>query len=285
MSGQYPGQFGPPSGGAFPGGAPLDGPADAGGYGAPHPVGPQFGQPSFEQPRFGPAEYAQPEFGPPRYGPPYPAQPHPAAGPYPVPPTQPLAALRPGAAAGPFGLLGRILWSLVPLLTVGLLGMIPSLLLAIRRRRAYDIAGAVLFAGLFLTYLVCAGVAGGTKNAPTADTVGMVAMVLMWFGAPLHFLAMDLRAVWDAGRPKAPAPAPAAAYYPPPGAAAGPVAGYPPAAAGPSYGAAPGYAPAAGPATPAPGAGPGPAPAPATGDELRELGELLRRQAREGGRP
>lgn len=246
MSGQYPGQFGPPPGGAFPGG-PHGGPPHAGATGA---------------------------------------------APYPVPPP-PGPARRPG----PYGPLGRVLCALTPLVTVGLLGMIPSLLLAIRRRRAYDILGAVVFAGLFLTYLVCAGVAGGTREAPTADTVGMVAMVLMWFGAPLHFLAMDLRVVWEAGRPKAPAPAahysqPAAPYaQPAPGApyAPTPAPGYaaPFGVPAPTGSAAPNTPP------PAPGYGyPAPAPyaaaaptAPATGEELRELGELLRRQAREGGRP
>ncbi|MGV9269972.1 hypothetical protein ACWDRR_35580 [Kitasatospora sp. NPDC003701] len=245
MSGQYPGQFGPPPGGAFPGGLP-------------HGGGP------------GPVPYAVPS---------------------PPGPTR---------SPGPYGVLGRVLCALTPLVTVGLLGMIPSLLLAIRRRRAYDILGALVFAGLFLTYLVCAGVAGGTGDAPTADTVGMVAMVVMWFGAPLHFLAMDLRAVWEAGKPKAPAPA---AQYPPPAAPyAQPAAPYAQPAPGAGYAPtpAPGYAApfgaptppgAAAPSTPPPAPGygyqsPYTAPsAPATGEELRELGELLRRQAREGGRP
>ncbi|MFI8084073.1 hypothetical protein ACIF6L_25125 [Kitasatospora sp. NPDC086009] len=203
MSGQYPGQFGPPPGGAFPGGLPHGG--------APGTV------------------------------------------PYPAPPP-PGPARRPGEAAGPYGVLGRVLCVLTPLVTVGLLGMIPSLLLAVRRRRAYDILGAAVFAALFLTYLVCAGVAGGTGDAPTADTVGMVAMVLMWLGAPLHFLAMDLRAVWEAGRPKAPA---GAAYYP------SPAAPYGPPVSGPAYPQAPvsGYGPPFGTPTPPPAPGYGyPAP-------------------------
>ncbi|MFD0279731.1 hypothetical protein ACFVHB_38370 [Kitasatospora sp. NPDC127111] len=263
MSGQYPGQFGPPSGGAYPGGAPLGGIPD----GAPYGAQPYAGQP----------QYAQPQ--PPQ---PYPAQSY-GAQPYPLAPTHPIPALRPGMAAGPFGVLGRILWALVPVVTIGLLGVIPSLLLAIRRRRIYDVIGAVVFTGLFAAYLICAGVAGSIKDAPTADTIGMVSMMLLWFGAPLHFLAMDLRVVWDAGRPKAPAPA---AYYAPPAAPAypaAPAAGYAPTVPGAPYGSAPGPVPAPAPgyAPPAPGA----APAHTTGDELRELGELLRRQAREGGRP
>ncbi|MEU6232583.1 hypothetical protein [Kitasatospora sp. NPDC047058] len=271
MSGHYPGQFGPPSGGAYPGGAPLGGIPDGSPYGA---------RPYAGQAPYAPQQPVQP----------YPAQPY-GTQPYPVPPTQPVPALRPGMAAGPFGVLGRILWALVPLVTIGLLGVIPSLLLAIRRRRVYDVIGAVVFTGLFASYLICAGVAGSIKDAPTADTIGMVSMMLMWFGAPLHFLAMDLRVVWDAGRPKTPAPA---AYYAPPVAPAAtypgtPAAGYAPTVPGAPYGSAPVPGPVQGPApVPAPGyAPPGPAAAPAhaTGDELRELGELLRRQAREGGRP
>ncbi|WP_405361153.1 hypothetical protein OG535_23540 [Kitasatospora sp. NBC_00085] len=281
MSGQYPGQYGPPPGGAFPGGAPHNGIPRGASYGAPPHPARQY--PARQYPA---QQYPAQE---------YPTQPY-SAQPYPVPPTQAVPALRPGMAAGPFGVPGRVLWSLVPLVTIGLLGVIPSLLLAIRRRRAYDIIGAVAFVGVFLTYLVCAGVAGGTK-APTADTIGMVAMVLMWLGAPLHFLVMDLQVIWNAGRPKPPAPA---AYYAPPATSAAPpsaASGMPPSAAAgmPAAPYAPyGQAPAPGYATPAsapaPGSGPLPGPpppgaAPATGDELRELGELLRRQAREGGRP
>ncbi|MGW2546589.1 helix-turn-helix transcriptional regulator [Kitasatospora sp. NPDC001574] len=102
MSGQYPGQFGPPPGGAFPGGGP------AGGI--------------------------------------------PGAVPYPGPPTVMGPVASGPRPAGPYGVLGRVLVVLAPLLSIGLLGMVPSLLLAVRRRRAYDIVGAVAFAGLFLAY-------------------------------------------------------------------------------------------------------------------------------------
>ncbi|WP_327680169.1 hypothetical protein [Kitasatospora sp. NBC_00458] len=257
MSGQYPGQFGPPPGGAYPGGAP------AGGI--------------------------------------------PGAAPYPAPPTWSGPVPAQARPVGPYGVLGRVLVVLAPLLTIGLLGMVPSLLLAVRRRRAYDILGAVVFAGLFLTYFVSIGIAGdGPKgSSPTADTVGMVMMVLMWFVPPVHFLLMDRAAVWAAGRPQPPAPvgphglaaataphpaqpgygypAPAAQPY---GTPAQPAYGYPAPGAQP-YGtpAQPFAAPAPYPPAPAP-AGPAAAGAgasgPATSDELRELGELLRRQAREG---
>ncbi|MFG3050266.1 hypothetical protein ACGFZP_04820 [Kitasatospora sp. NPDC048239] len=191
-------------------------------------------------------------------------------------------------AAGPYGVLGKVLCAVTPVVTVGLLGMIPSLLLAIRRRRWFDILGAVVFAGLFLTYLVGAGVAGNDKSAVTADTAGMTAMLLMWFGAPLHYLLMDSRTLWNAARPQ-PTLLPAApAYYPP---AASPYAQTAPAM---PYSPAPGYAtpgptpmpmphtaiPSAPPAAAPPATPPAAAPAPA--DDLRELGELLRRQAREG---
>ncbi|MET9402264.1 hypothetical protein [Kitasatospora sp. NPDC002965] len=259
MSGQYPGQFGPPPGGAFPGGGPAGGIPGA----VPYP-------------------------GPPTVMGPVPSGPRPA---------------------GPYGVLGRVLVVLAPLLSIGLLGMVPSLLLAVRRRRAYDIVGAVAFAGLFLAYIVAIGVAGnGPKgSAPTADTVGMVMMVLMWFVPPAHFLVMDRRAVWEAGRPRpaapgghyapqavtAPYPAQPAYGYPAP---AAPTAAQPFTAPAQSFGAQsfgtpapfgtpaqpfgtpaqPFAAAAPYPPVPAPDAGP------ATSDELRELGELLRRQAREG---
>ncbi|MCG6498924.1 hypothetical protein [Kitasatospora sp. A2-31] len=166
MSGQYPGQFGPPPGGVPAGGTP--------------------GGPS-----------------------------------YPAPPTGsvplPLPGAGPVAAPGPYGALGRTLCILAPLVSFGLLGMVPSLLLAIRRRRAYDFVGAVFFTGLFLAFLVSAGIAGGHSDGTVLDKVGTVALVLLWFGAPLHFVGMDLRAVWDAGRTaaapySAPAPPPVSPY-------------------------------------------------------------------------
>ncbi|MFB7380535.1 hypothetical protein ACFC26_28985 [Kitasatospora purpeofusca] len=271
MSGQYPGQFGPPPGGAPAGGIPGATP-----------------------PPYGRTLVARP------------------AG--------------PGRPAGPYGVPGRVLVVLAPLLSVGLLGMVPSLLLAVRRRRAYDILGAVVYAGLFLTFFICIGVAGsfGKGEAPVADAVGTTTMVLMWFTPPVHFLLMDRQVVWSAGRPAAPAgvgghPQSAGYGYPsaqPYGATqpyptAQPYGTPQPYAPAPTYGAAQPYG------TPAPTSYPAPAPGPypqagqpgqpgqaaqppyrshpptravgqgdsgagpATSDELRELGELLRRQARE----
>ncbi|MFD4908561.1 hypothetical protein [Kitasatospora purpeofusca] len=256
MSGQYPGQFGPPPGGPPAGGIP----------GAPPPP-------------YGRTLVARPQ--------------------------------GPGRPVGPYGVTGRVLVVLAPLLTVGLLGMVPSLLLAVRRRRAYDILGAVVYAGLFLTFFICVGVAGsfGKGEAPVADAVGTTTMVLMWFTPPVHFLLMDRRAVWSAGRPAAPAgvgghPQPAGYGYP----SAQPYGAPQPYPTAQPYGTPQPYAPAQPYGTPAPYPAPAPAPAPypqaaqppyrshpptpavgqgasgagpATSDELRELGELLRRQARE----
>ncbi|MFF2045823.1 hypothetical protein ACFVVX_35910 [Kitasatospora sp. NPDC058170] len=245
MSGQYPGQFGPPPGGAVPGGAFPGGIPDA----------------------------MQP------------TAPMPMAGHYPQPGPMPAAAppLRPGMAAGPYGVLGKVLCAVTPVVTVGLLGMIPSLLLAIRRRRWFDILGAVVFAGLFLTYLVGAGVAGNDKSAHGADTAGMTAMLLMWFGAPLHYLLMDSRALWNAARPQPTVLPTPPGYYPPPAspyAQTAPVMPYapPPGYATPAPVSMPNTAPTPAPAPPAAA----PAAPPAASDDLRELGELLRRQAREG---
>ncbi|MET8623510.1 hypothetical protein ABZW30_07090 [Kitasatospora sp. NPDC004669] len=152
----------------------------------------------------------------------------------------------------------RVLCALAPLLTVGLLGVVPSLLLAVRRRRAYDIVGAVVFCALLLTLAVSAGVAGSIKD-PTADLTGEIALGVLWLTPTAHFLVMDSRAVWEAGRP---APKPLAPAY-------GPPAASPYAPTMPGYGAPPAAA--------------APAPAVETSHDLRELGELLRRQAREGG--
>ncbi|MFJ6383423.1 hypothetical protein ACIQI7_25890 [Kitasatospora sp. NPDC092039] len=220
MSGQYPGQFGPP-----PGGTP---------YGPGHPPGT-------------------------------------------LPGARPGAAAVGGQAAipGRFGVTARVLCTAAPLLTFGLLGAVPSLLLAVRRRRAYDIAGAVVFCALLLAMIVSAGVAGTLKN-PTADTTGSVTLAVLWLLPPAHFLLMDSRAVWLAG-PPAPSAAPRAV---PPYAAPN----VPPyAATVPGYGAPSPTAPTAptAPVAPLP-ATPPPAPPPhETDHDLRELGELLRRQARE----
>ncbi|MFE4974072.1 hypothetical protein ACFRAR_18430 [Kitasatospora sp. NPDC056651] len=218
MSGQYPGQFGPP-----PGGTPhLPGPG--------HLPGPVPGA---------------------------------AAGPAPIP--------------GRFGVAARVLCALAPVLTFGLLGAVPSLLLALRRRRAYDIVGAVVFCALLLTLFVSAGVAGSLQN-PTADTTGSITMAVLWLVPTAHFLVMDSRAVWLAGRPAPQAvprgvPQSVSPYAVPNGA--------PYAATAPGYGV-PGPGPVPAPApVPAPFVRPAVAPAPETAHDLRELGELLRRQARE----
>ncbi|MFG2843179.1 hypothetical protein ACGF12_08380 [Kitasatospora sp. NPDC048296] len=194
----------------------------------------------------------------------------------------------------------RVLCALAPLLSFGLLGAVPALLLAVRRRRAYDIVGAVVFCALLLTLIVSAGIAGSLKD-PTADVTGGITLGVLWFTPTVHFLAMDSRAVWEAGRPasKYPtsptgpsygtpaAPQTAPLYGPPTVLPAAPSYGppvgspYAPQAVSPYAATVPGYgAPAA---APAPAAVPAPAPAAETAHDLRELGELLRRQASEGG--
>ncbi|MGW1174279.1 hypothetical protein ACWD4P_11220 [Kitasatospora sp. NPDC002543] len=189
------------------------------------------------------------QFGPPPGGTPYGSGP----GQAPIP--------------GRFGVAARVLCALAPLLTFGLLGAVPSLLLAVRRRRAYDIAGAVVFCALLLTMIVCAGVAGSLKN-PTADTTGEITLAVLWLLPTAHFLVMDSRAVWLAGRPTPQAAPRIVPPYAVPG-----VSSY--AGTVPGYGFPPPAVPVA-PAAPAPVA-----PAPETAHDLRELGELLRRQARE----
>ncbi|MFF2074536.1 hypothetical protein ACFVXG_07240 [Kitasatospora sp. NPDC058162] len=183
---------------------------------------------------------------------------------------------RPAPIPGRFGVPARVVCALVPLLSFGLLGVVPSLLLAVRRRRAYDILGAVVYCGLLLTLFVSLGIAG-TLNDPTADFTGSITLAVLWLTPTLHFLALDSRTVWES-RPLPVAPQAVVPSYGPP---VGPP--YAPQAAAPYAPTAPGYgAPAP---VPAPNPIPAPAPAPAveTSHDLRELGELLRRQAREGG--
>ncbi|MBD0691032.1 hypothetical protein [Streptomyces sp. CBMA123] len=208
-----------------------------------------------------PGPYGGPTPGAPPYGPgPVPgAVPgsFPAAGPAPIP--------------GRFGPAVRVLCALVPLLSFGVLGAVPALLLAVRRRRAYDVLGAVVFCGLLLTLIVCAGIAGSLHDA-TANLIGEIALGVLWLTPTAHYLAMDSCTVWEAGRTAPVLLAPPAA--PPAAASYGPPYGYvEPASYGGTAPTVPGYgAPA-----------PAPAPAVETAHDLRELGELLRRQAREGG--
>ncbi|MFJ7910116.1 hypothetical protein [Kitasatospora sp. NPDC096204] len=221
------------------------------------------------------------QFGPPPGGTPY----GPGQGPVPAP--APVAGQAP--IPGRFGVVARVLCALAPLLTFGLLGAVPSLLLAVRRRRAYDIAGAAVFCALLLAMVVSAGVAGSLKN-PTADTTGQITLAVLWLLPTAHFLVMDSRAVWLAG-PPAPRAVPSAVPYAVPQAVSPYAApnGSPYAATVPGYGvpapAAPGpsVAPRSvqGPSVQASAAQAPSVQAPETAHDLRELGELLRRQARE----
>ncbi|MEU8923787.1 hypothetical protein AB0D10_23065 [Kitasatospora sp. NPDC048545] len=219
------------------------------------------------------------QFGPPPGGTPY--RPGGMPGAVPAPSAVPGAAVGAASIPGRFGTPARVACAAAPLLTFGLLGAIPSLLLAVRRRRAYDVLGAVVFCALLLTMIVSAGISGSLKD-PTADVTGQITLAVLWLTPTAHFLLMDRRAVWEAGRrpePQAPYPSP----YPAPTASpyAGPSAS-PYAATAPGYGV---PVPAGGPAPTTPTAPPAPAapatPAPGTAHDLRELGDLLRRQARE----
>ncbi|MFG2823824.1 hypothetical protein ACGFX4_30910 [Kitasatospora sp. NPDC048365] len=208
------------------------------------------------------------------------------------------------AASGPYRVGPTVLCCALPLLTLGILGMVPSTVLAVGRRRPVDIVGAVVFGLLQLTLYVSAALAPKAGGS-VWDTLGMIVVMPMWIGAPLHFLLMNRRSMWPGPKPlaqpypqayptypptyptypqQAAYPQDATAYpqctpYPQPYPAQ-PTYGYPPAAAAPAATAVP-AAPT--PAAPVPGQAPAQAPAPsATGEELRQLGELLRRQAQEG---
>ncbi|MDH6136386.1 hypothetical protein P3T37_005811 [Kitasatospora sp. MAA4] len=150
---------------------------------------------------------------------------------------------QPRVPPGPFGVPAKVLLSLLPVVTAGLLGFVPALLLARRRRRGVDVAAVVVFGCLLALMMVCGVIAGQDKRQVVANGIGMGTMVVLIFVPPVHFLLMDRRAVW--GAPVVPVAPP---YYP--------MAGYP------------GYQPQQ-PQQPV--------------DELQQLGELLRRQAEGGG--
>ncbi|WP_457028324.1 hypothetical protein [Kitasatospora sp. P5_F3] len=159
-------------------------------------------------------------------------------------------------APGPFRVGPKILFCLVPLLSLGLLGLVPSLVLALRRRRAVDVLGAVVFVLLQLTLYVSIGLSKPDAQ-DSFSLIGGLALMVLWLGAPVHFLVLDARG----GAAKAVPPAQPGAWYPPP-----------------QYPAAPPTPPQPVPVQPAPQAS---AP---TQDDLQQLGELLRRQAQDGSR-
>ncbi|GAA2807461.1 hypothetical protein GCM10010441_35310 [Kitasatospora paracochleata] len=198
-------------------------------------------------------------------------------------------------ASGPYRVGTTVLCCALPLLTFGVLGMAPSLVLAAGRRRAVDIVWAVVFGALQLTFFVCAGLAPHGSTDTVYDNVGAASMVALWFGAPVHFLVMNRRVSWPAPKVFAPPPNPYAVPgypaqpYPTPTPAPYPTTyptptPYPPTAPTHPYvpqaqvqvqaQAQPSDRPQAQPRTPAPG--------PATGEDLQQLAELLRRQAQEG---
>ncbi|WP_033258370.1 MULTISPECIES: hypothetical protein [Kitasatospora] len=166
-----------------------------------------------------------------------------------------------------------VLLALVPVLSLGLLGMVPSAVLAVDRRRPADLAGAAVIGLMQVGMFVAA--AFTPKGEPIGNlTTGLLVLPLL-LGTPVHFLLMNRRDQWPAAR----AAAKAAAHlspYPHPHPHSYP--GYPPAAPtlpAPAFPAQPAAAVQPAPAQPAPAAPTGAA-------ELRELGELLRRQAGDG---
>ncbi|MEV4614419.1 hypothetical protein AB0K43_17745 [Kitasatospora sp. NPDC049258] len=182
------------------------------------------------------------------------------------------------ATGGPHHPGVKVLYCLVPPLTLGLLGMVPSLVLAVRRRRPVDLLGAVLFGLVQLTVYVCLGLSPDDGRGSAYSVLGGLCLFVLMLLAPAHFLLMDRARVWLAAGPQ-PAPqlptGPMAAMVPMaapamPAAWPTPAPGWPPAPA-----------PLPGPMS-APVPAQLPAPAPATADDLQQLGELLRRQAQEG---
>jgi len=203
------------------------------------------------------------------------------------------------ATPRPFRVGVSVVLCLVPLLTAGVFGLVPAVALAVARRRAVDIVGAAVVCLLQLACYVCAGLAPKGADDSPYDRAGVALLIALWLLAPLHFLLMNRRSLWPAPAPYPATAWPAAGPYPQPGY---PQPGYPqaPYPAQPH----PVQAHLAQPHQAQPLATPQPAPdsavthvpyptgptaptyvpgtAPATGDDLQQLAELLRRQAQEG---
>ncbi|RKE20853.1 hypothetical protein [Streptomyces sp. TLI_171] len=195
------------------------------------------------------------------------------------------------AASGPYRTWVTVLCALTPVLTLGIVGMAPSVVLAVGRQRRADIVGAVVIGLMQLALYIEMGLT--PKDGEISNLVAALVLIPLWIGTPVHFLVMNQRRFWPA---PAPGPAPGYGYgygypgYPTPPQpypAAGPTAPYPnPYQAAPYPTPTPTPTPYPAPAVPAPTPAPGPAQTPAPGQtgaaELRELGELLRRQAGDG---
>ncbi|MER5635968.1 hypothetical protein ABT095_03305 [Kitasatospora sp. NPDC002227] len=175
------------------------------------------------------------------------------------------------ASGARLGWPGRLVCCLVPVLTLGMAGVVPSVVLAVRRRRPADVIWAVVFGLLQLGVYVALGLVP-TEDHGNASVLAGFAVVTLWLLAPVHYLVLDLPRFW---------PQPKAEQVLAPG------YGYPPYQAPAAYGPPLGYGPQAAaqtPAAPAPATPAAAAPGPArAGDDLQQLGELLRRQVREGG--
>jgi len=139
------------------------------------------------------------------------------------------------------------------------------LVLAAGRRRRADIIGAVVIGLLQLGLYVAMGLT--PSGGKISNAVGVFLLLPLFLGTPVHYLLMNQRRFWPEA--KTPPPYPYPAYQPYPASAvtypaANPYAGHPQALA--QHPTLPGVPPTA-----------------ATGAaELRELGELLRRQAGDG---
>ncbi|MFD8594444.1 hypothetical protein ACFV1L_05540 [Kitasatospora sp. NPDC059646] len=186
------------------------------------------------------------------------------------------------AVSGPYRIWVTLLCAATPVLTLGILGMVPSVVLAVGRRRRADIVGAVVIGLMQLVLFVEVGLtpSGGKIN----NLVGVFLLIPLWIGTPVHFLLMNQRRFWP--QPATPPPGYGYPGHPATGVTHPYELPYPRTAPYPQAGPYPAPpAPFPGVATPPPAA-PQAGPTGATGAtgaaELRELGELLRRQAGDG---
>ncbi|WP_354642071.1 hypothetical protein [Kitasatospora camelliae] len=198
-------------------------------------------------------------------------------------------------AGGPFSLLHRILVCLAPLLTFGLLGMLPSLLLAVRRRRALDVLGAVFLGLVQLAMYVVLGLSPKDATGTWYSTATGLTAIVLWLGAPVHFLIMDSAGIWARGAQTGPTHAGLATPAPWPPQGLHPPSPYPAGVPAPApvhhqpqpqppyqHQHQPQPHPHPYPQAVAPGPHPPTVQATPGGDDLQQLGELLRRQAGDG---
>jgi hypothetical protein len=103
---------------------------------------------------------------------------------------------------GPLGVAAKVALCLLAVFSAGLLGFVPAVLLAARRKTRVDVVGAVVICALSVLMVVCAELSGADQTTSPTKVIGETVMVVLAFGTPTYFLLMDRRSVWDRLRPE-----------------------------------------------------------------------------------